>query len=332
MTKTKDKSQHPPEQPADPVLRREPLPWQRPKALEDDPEALARVRAIIESPSYRPADEDVAFLQNEGTRGMRLQLDYFKAEYQLHGHGVERTVVIFGSTRTWEPAAARRQLQACVEVAALAPHDEEVQARLARARRIEARSHYYETARELGRLIANAGDGPDDRRVMVMTGGGPGLMEAANRGAFDAGAQSIGLNITLPHEQYPNPYVTPGLCFSFRYFALRKLHFVKRACALVAFPGGFGTLDELFETLTLIQTRKIRPVPVVLIGESYWRRAVDFDFLVDEGVIDAEDRELFWYAETAADAWQGILDWHASNGTPLFEAAAGVSAASEDPI
>jgi hypothetical protein len=144
-------------------------------------------------------------------------------------------------------------------------------------------------------------------------------MEAANRGAFDVGAKSVGLNITLPHEQYPNPYVTPELCFSFHYFAMRKLHFLKRAKALVAFPGGYGTLDELFETLTLIQTRTIAPLPVVLVGESYWRQAVSVDFLVAEGVIDAEDRELFWYAETAEEIWQGIQHWHRTSGTPLLD-------------
>ena len=144
------------------------------------------------------------------------------------------------------------------------------------------------------------------------------MMEAANRGAWEAGAKSIGLNITLPHDQYPNPYLTPGLCFRFHYFALRKLHFLLRAKALVAFPGGYGTLDELFETLTLIQTRKIKPLPVILVGESYWRKAIDFDFLAEEGVIDEEDRELFWFAETAIDIWEGILQWHEANGTPLF--------------
>jgi len=153
-----------------------------------------------------------------------------------------------------------------------------------------------------------------------MTGGGPGMMEAANRGAFDVGAKSVGLNISLPHEQYPNPYVTPELCFSLHYFALRKLHLLQRAKALVAFPGGYGTLDELFEVLTLIQTRKIRPIPVVLVGEAYWRRAVDVDFLVDEGVIDSEDRELFWFAETAEEIWNGILHWHDTSGEPLHAA------------
>jgi uncharacterized protein (TIGR00730 family) len=142
--------------------------------------------------------------------------------------------------------------------------------------------------------------------------------EAANRGAYDVGAESIGLNITLPEEQFPNPYITPELCFRFHYFAMRKLHFLLRARALVAFPGGYGTLDELFETLTLIQTRKISPVPIVLVGEEHWRRAVDLDFLVDEGLIDAEDSELVIYAETAGQAWRNILQWHQANGTPLF--------------
>ena len=153
-----------------------------------------------------------------------------------------------------------------------------------------------------------------------LTGGGPGMMEAANRGAFDVGAKSAGLNITLPHEQYPNPYVTPELCFSFHYFALRKLHFLLRAKALVAFPGGYGTFDELFEVLTLVQTRKIKPIPVVLVGEAYWRRAIDMDFLVDEGVIDREDRDLFWFAETAQEIWNGILHWHDAGGEPLHAA------------
>jgi uncharacterized protein (TIGR00730 family) len=150
-----------------------------------------------------------------------------------------------------------------------------------------------------------------------MTGGGPGIMEAANRGAYDVGAKSIGLNIRLPREQYPNPYITPELCFRFHYFALRKLHFLLRAKALVAFPGGYGTLDEMFEALTLVQTRTIKPVPVVLVGERYWRQVFNVDFLVDEGVIDPEDRELFWFAETAQEIWEGIQHWHRINAGSL---------------
>ena len=150
-----------------------------------------------------------------------------------------------------------------------------------------------------------------------MTGGGPGIMEAANRGAYETGCRSIGLNITLPHEQYPNPFISPELSFQFHYFALRKMHFLLRAKALVAFPGGYGTLDELFEVLTLVQTRKIDPLPIILIGEDYWRSAINFDFLVDEGVVDPEDRELFWFAETAQEAWSGIQYWHEMCGSPL---------------
>ena len=153
---------------------------------------------------------------------------------------------------------------------------------------------------------------------MIMTGGGPGIMEAANRGACDVGAQSIGLNIDLPHEQYPNPYISPDLCFSFRYFAMRKLHFLLRARALVAFPGGYGTIDELFEVLTLSQTRKVSPVPVILVGEAYWRRVFDADFLVAQGTIEPEDRDLFWYAETAADIWRDILLWYELKGELLL--------------
>jgi uncharacterized protein (TIGR00730 family) len=304
--------------PAHPHLRREPLPWQEPKPSDEDPDAPRRVQAIVESPSYRQADRDVEFLNIDETRGVRLEIDYLKAELLLERHGIEHTIVVYGSTRVREPVAAERRVQALRAQLEADPDNAEVRQRVVVAERVLAKSHYYDTARELGRLVGSAGTGPRDCRVMVMTGGGPGMMEAANRGAFEAGAKSIGLNITLPHEQYPNPYITPDLCFSFHYFALRKLHFLLRARALVAFPGGFGTLDELFETLTLIQTRKIRPVPVVLVGEEYWRRAFDVDFLVDEGVIDSEDRELFWYAESAREIWDGILRWHEANGTPLF--------------
>jgi uncharacterized protein (TIGR00730 family) len=304
--------------PVHPSQRREPLPEHAPKPAEEDPRAPLHLRAIIESPSYRQADRDLDFLGLDDTRGVRLQIDYLKPELLLRRHGVEHTIVVFGSTRLREPAAARRRVEALRAEAARRPDDAEVTRRLAVAERVLARGGYYDTARELGRLVGRAGRGPRDSRVIVATGGGPGTMEAANRGAFDVGAESIGLNITLPHEQYPNPYVTPELCFRFHYFAVRKLHFLLRARALVAFPGGYGTLDELFETLTLIQTRTIRPVPVVLVGEAYWRRAFDVDFLVDEGTIDPEDRDLFWYAETAQEVWDGILHWHDANGTPLY--------------
>jgi uncharacterized protein (TIGR00730 family) len=306
--------------PAHPQKRREPLPASRPKPAEEDADAPQRVATILASPSYKQADQDVDFLNRDDTRGVRLQVDYQKAEFLLAQHGVNHTIVVFGSTRITEPGAAQRKVDSLRAALNADPVNAELQRRLAIAERVLAKSHYYDVARELGRLVGNAGSGPLDCRVVVMTGGGPGMMEAANRGTYDVGAKSVGLNINLPHEQYPNPYVTPELCFRFHYFGLRKLHFLLRAKALVAFPGGYGTFDELFETLTLVQTRTIKPVPIVLVGKSYWQQAFDIDFLVDEGVIDPEDRELFWFAETAQEIWHGILHWHEISGEPLFPA------------
>jgi uncharacterized protein (TIGR00730 family) len=305
--------------PAHPQQRRQPLPWHQPKPIEEDPDAPRRVRAILESPSYRPADVDVDFLQRDDTRAVRLQLDYLKAELLLEEHGIHHTIVILGSTRIAEPAAAHRRATALRTAAGQAPQNADLARELRTAERIVAKSHYYDVAREFGRLVSRVGTSARGQRLAVMTGGGPGIMEAANRGAFDVGAKSVGLNISLPHEQYPNPYVTPELSLRFHYFAIRKLHLLLRAKALVAFPGGYGTLDELFETLALVQTRKIKPLPVVLVGEGYWRRVFDVDVLVDEGVIDEEDRELFWFAETADEIWEGILRWHALSGQSLLE-------------
>ncbi len=306
-------------EPAHPHWRREPLPWQKPKPQQEDPQGPAKLEAILNSPSYRPAIEDVDFLVGDEARGVRLQLDYLKPDSLLKAHAIESCIVVFGSTRIVEPAAARRKVEQWREALSASPEDKRIQQRLAIAERILAKSHYYEVAREFSRLVANAGGGPEDPRLVIMNGGGPGTTEAANRGAHEAGAKTVGLNITLPHEQYPNPYLSPELCFQFHYFALRKMHFMLRARALVAFPGGFGTFDELFETLTLIQTRKIEPLPVVLVGESFWRQAFDIDYLVAEGVIDVEDRDLFWYAETADAIWQGLLCWYQCNGKPLIE-------------
>jgi uncharacterized protein (TIGR00730 family) len=304
--------------PAHPQRRREPLPWHRPKPSSEDATAPAKLERIMRSESYRRADEDVDFLHSGETRGVRLQIDYLKPQVLLNRHGIEHTIVVFGGTRIIEPAAAAQEVEALRRSIRERPGEEELAARLARAERILEKSHYYEVARDFGRLVGESGEGPEDCRVVVMTGGGPGVMEAANRGAHEAGAKTVGLNIDLPHEQYPNPYITPDLCFRFHYFALRKLHFLLRAKALVAFPGGLGTLDELFETLTLIQTRKIEPIPVVLVGEDYWRRAFDIEYLRDEGVIDPEDLELFWFAEEASEVWNDILSWYASNGRPLL--------------
>jgi hypothetical protein len=298
--------------------RSQPLPESTPKSAHEDPAAPDRLAAILASPSYRPADRDPDFLEWDAVRGVRLAIDYQKAELLLEQSRIEHTIVVFGSTRIREPGAAARHLRDAQAAAAAAPSDAELARRVAVAQRLVVKSHYYDVAREFGRLVGRAHAGPSGGRVVVMTGGGPGIMEAANRGAGDAGANSVGLNITLPHEQFPNPYVTPGLCFSFHYFAIRKLHFLNRARALVAFPGGFGTLDEVFETLTLIQTRKMPSVPIVLVGRAYWERVFDVDFLVEEGTIEPEDRDLFGYAETAEEAWQMVCRWHAAAGTRGF--------------
>jgi uncharacterized protein (TIGR00730 family) len=233
---------------------------------------------------YIEADRDPEFLQHDDTRGVRLELEYLKAERLLQAHGVRHTILVLGSTRIHR-------------------------------RPKKSLGGYYAVAREFGRLVGRAGK---RRGGAVMTGGGPGLMEAANRGALEAGGVSIGLNISLPRPQHPNRYVSPELSLSFRYFALRKLHFLLRARALVAFPGGFGTFDELFETLTLVQTRKIRPMPVVLAGEAYWRRAFDMDFLVAQDVVAPRDRRLFCYADTAREIWNVIERWYRRAGESVF--------------
>ena len=305
-------------QPAHPDHRQQPLPWHRPKSSSEDPDAPSRVRAILASPSYVLAEQDLAFLARDEARGVRLQLEYLKPETLLQEHVIRDTVVVYGSTRIPEPAAARRCVKTMRQALETDLRNTVLIRKLAVAERILAKSRYYEIAREFGRLVGSSCDDDGSRsKLVIMTGGGPGIMEAANRGAFEVGAKSVGLNINLPHEQYPNPYITPDLCFRFHYFALRKMHLLLRAKALVAFPGGFGTLDELFEVLTLVQTRQIKPVPIVLVGEEYWCRAFDVGFLADEGVIDAEDRELFWFAETAKEIWDSILHWYDACGAPL---------------
>ncbi|WP_206078301.1 TIGR00730 family Rossman fold protein [Poseidonocella sp. HB161398] len=262
------------------------------------------------------ADEDLDFLHRDEMRGVRLQLDFQKAETLLAAHGIAHAVVVFGGTRIPAPEAARAALARCEAAALRDPADPGAARCAAIARRLAEKSHYYETARAFGR-IAGAAQMRDGGRLAVVTGGGPGIMEAANRGALEAGAKSVGLNIALPKEQRPNPYLTPELCLAFRYFGMRKMHFLMRARALVVFPGGYGTLDELFETLTLIQTRKIRPVPVILVGRAFWDRAVDIGFLAEEGVIGPEDGGLFAHAETAAEIWEAILGWYRRRGNPL---------------
>ena len=277
-----------------------------------------RVHNILQSPAYRRADRDLDFLDDDAVRGVRLQLDFLKTELNLQRQGIEQTIVVFGSARIPDPVVAQRRFDVLRTGLQETPGDTALVEECRIAERVLANSRYYTVAREFAELVGRSGEGPGDTRVTVMTGGGPGIMEAANRGTYDVGASSIGLNITLPHEQHPNSYVSEELAFSVRYFAIRKLHFLLRARALVAFPGGFGTLDEVFETLTLVQTGTIKPLPVILVGEEFWRQAFDPDFLVSEGVISSQDRQLFCYAESAEDIWAKICDWHRESGFCLL--------------
>ena len=238
----------------------------------------------------------------EAARPLRVALELMRPELVLRERRIHSTVVVWGSARIVSPEAARAELAAAEAALQASPGDAAVAARLAEAHARLKYARYYDEAKALSAARAQACDGVVCRDFVVVTGGGPGIMEAANRGAREAGAISAGFNIQLPLEQEPNAYITPGLSFAFRYFAVRKMHFMMRARALVAFPGGFGTLDELFEALTLVQTRKIAPIPIVLVGRNYWSRVVDFDFLVEEGFIGDEERSLFEVVDTGAEA------------------------------
>jgi uncharacterized protein (TIGR00730 family) len=233
-----------------------------------------RVAAIRSSPTYRLAEDDPAFMEGEAARASRLSLEFMRVDDYLRAQRIRSTVVVFGGSR------------------------------------VPPNSRWYEEARALGGRLARAGMHPQGHDFVVATGGGPGIMEAANRGAAEAGAPTIGFNIRLPDDQPPNPYVTPTLAFRFHYFALRKMHFLMRARALVAFPGGYGTLDELFEALNLVQTRVIAPMPIVLVGREHWRRVVDFEYLLSEALIDARDSELFTVVDSGADAARHISQYH----------------------
>lgn len=265
-----------------------------PRAKQDAETAKGNVSTPqTEHPSYKLAFQDMDFLLREDLRPVRFQLELLKTQLILDEAHIGSTFVFYGSARIPEPAKAHALLE-------LATDDKGRRI----AERLIAKSHYYDTARELAQLCSNF---PRDERglrhFVVCSGGGPSIMEAANRGAADVHAESIGLNIVLPHEQAPNPYVTPSLSTQFHYFALRKMHFLLHARALAAFPGGFGTFDELFEVLTLIQTGKVAPLPVLLYGREFWERAINFDLLVEEGVVSERDLGIFRFVETAAEGW-----------------------------
>ena len=253
------------------------------------------------SDSYKFAFVDEAFLARRETIGIRFELELLKPEILLNEHGIEHTITVFGSTRfvSYDHALD-------MEAKATTPEALEI------AKKAVLHSKYYESAREFGGIVAqyNATQSEGSNKLYICTGGGPGIMEAANRGAFEAGDETIGFNISLPREQHPNPYISPSLSFRFHYFALRKMHFMLRARAIVAFPGGFGSFDELFEVLTLMQTKKVTRFPVILVSKSFWMEMVNFKQMIEFGVIDETDLEGVYFVETAQEAWNIIRDWY----------------------
>ena len=255
-----------------------PLPPSPP--VPSDPAAKENLDAILASPTYVTAQEDLAFLAHRELRGVRLMLELEKADMQMDREAIRTTVVVFGGARLKEG------------------------------------DRWYAEAREFGRIVSAACQASGMGDFVITTGGGPGAMEAANRGAWDVRAKTVGFNIQLPHEQWPNAYITPSLCFRFHYFGIRKMHLLMRARALVAFPGGYGTLDELFETLTLVQTGKMKRVPIVLVGRAYWEKLINWQFLVDEGGIAPEDLSLISWAEGGAEAWSAIVDFYTRHPAP----------------
>jgi len=269
------------------------------------------LKNIEKSPTYKLAEDDKEFLKEYETRGVRLELDYLKAELTMKKFGIEHTIAIFGSARILPQEVAKKRVDELINKKA---SKEEIK----QATKALNNSFYYEDAKELGKIIGNSGKSPEDNRVMVMTGGGPGIMEAANRGAWEVGANSIGLNIKLPHEQHPNPYITPELCLLFHYFSVRKFHFFQRSKAMVVYPGGFGTMDELFELLTLKQTGSMQQIPIVLVGKQWWSNFLNIEFLLEEGMISKKDLDIFVIVDSAKEAWEYILSWHKNNKKPLF--------------
>jgi uncharacterized protein (TIGR00730 family) len=262
--------------------------------------------------SYRLAFTDTEFLLREELRPVRMQLELLKPELVQREQGIESTIVVFGSARIPAPEHARARLQAAQEAG------DATAVRLAES--ALAMSRYYDEARRFAALVTERSRA-HATPIYVVTGGGPGIMEAGNRGAHEVGGKSIGLNIVLPHEQAPNPYITPELCFQFHYFALRKMHFVMRSIALVCFPGGFGTLDELFETLTLVQTGKSRRRPILLFGRAFWQRLIDLDYLVETGMIGPADPQLIRFVETAEEAWDVLVEHYGFDLAPPAAAA-----------
>lgn len=271
---------------------------------------------LLKAPAYRLAFEDTALLGKDELRPLRLQMELYKAEMAQQEQQVRSTVVVFGSARTLPPNIAQEKLNAAQRALEASPEDPLLKAEVTTSKKQVEQSHYYQVAREFSKIVSTTCQCDGECDYVVVTGGGPGIMEAGNRGAFDVNAKSIGLNIELPFEQAPNPYVTPELCFNFQYFAIRKMHFLMRARALVAFPGGYGTMDELFESMTLIQTGKSPKIPIVLVGKNFWTRVFNLEVLAEEGVISPHDLDLVTYAETPEDIWDAIENYYQENPLP----------------
>ena len=274
------------------------------------PDVEKNRQAILRSPGYRKAEIDIDFLGRAAQRPIRMQLELHKVETLLRENKIDSTVVVFGGTQIVEQEIADARLAAAQQFLTENPQDRKAKRAVVRAESVVAKSRFYDDAREFSRIVSSSCQTNGKCNFVIATGGGPGIMEAANRGAFEIGAKSIGFNIELPHEQEPNPYITPELCFQFNYFALRKFHFVLRAAALVVFPGGFGTLDELFNTLTLRQTGRMQEIPIILYGTDYWRSTINFQYLADQGVVADDDLELCYFVDSPAEAWKLIADFH----------------------
>jgi uncharacterized protein (TIGR00730 family) len=290
-------------------------PTRFPSAAEDVQRTRKNQLATPQSssPAYRLAYADADFILTDEMRPVRLLLELSKPELTLQQHDIHHTIVIFGSARILDPDIAAANLLEVDEKLRLKPADNKLLMAQKKARKELDKSRYYSEARRLAEKITRESCAHNLPRLHIITGGGPGIMEAANRGAADAGGESIGLNITLPKEQQPNPYITPDLCFQFHYFAMRKMHFLLRAQALIIFPGGFGTLDELLETLTLVQTRKIEALPIIAFDRQYWESLLNFDLLVEEGMISAADRDLIQFVDSADEAWAIVRDFIQDN-------------------
>ena len=258
---------------------------------------------IISSKNYQLAHEDRELLNSDEMRGVRMLLEISKPEKVLEEQNILSTIIVFGGANLSEKATLDRKIEIAENSLNKKPTSNDISREIIRLKNLRSMSHYYDSAREFARIVSRQSQKKGCNSHVIVTGGGPGIMEAANRGAFDADCKSIGLNISLPNEQHPNSYITPGLCFKFNYFALRKFHFVMRSVAAVFFPGGFGTFDELFELLTLRQTGMKNHIPIILFGREYWSKAIDFEFLSDYGLISDKHLSLFQYADTPSEAW-----------------------------